>query len=464
MRRVREYFEAAGYTVDGVAGLLGPVAHAALAREQIVPAERATRGGSPLETLVRVFLLGLTVPAKAAHPLLIETGLIERDGDEARALLDVRPYATDTDEWYVVSDLRRLPLPDDHVLGIGGASTTLASSTVRPLVGAALDIGTGCGVQALHLSTHASDVTGTDTNPRALKLAAMTAQLNGVELELLEGDLFNPVQGRRFDLVVSNPPFVIAPESRFTYRDSGRPGDEICRVLLAKASKHLTEDGWCQILANWEHHVGQDWRERVAGWVAGTECDAWALQREVQDPAEYAEMWLADAGEDNPNLYEDWLNDFAERGVEGIGFGIVTLRRTDAQPVLRLEEARQAVEHPLGPHIADWFARQDFLRMHDDVQILQTTFRVAHDAVLQQTVRLSDGEALTALRLSGGFRWDAPIDDVGAAVVAACDGGATLQTLLEQAATQTGVGLDLLRDGAVAAVRGLVERGFLHPA
>jgi hypothetical protein len=68
------------------------------------------------------------------------------------------------------------------------------------------------------------------------------------------------------------------------------------------------------------------------------------------------------------------------------------------------------------------------------------------------------------LRLAGGFRWDAPIDDVGAAVVAACDGSTTLHALVEQAAEQTGIGLDALREGAVGAVRGLVERGFLQPA
>ncbi len=93
MRRVRDVLLGAGYAYEGVAELLGPMASAALAREQVVPAERATRGGSPLETLVRLFLLGLPVNAAAVPPILFEAGLVARDGDEARALLDVRPYA-----------------------------------------------------------------------------------------------------------------------------------------------------------------------------------------------------------------------------------------------------------------------------------------------------------------------------------------------------------------------------------
>lgn len=213
LRRVREVLLDAGYNYEAVAELLGPMASAALAREQVVPAERATRGGSPLETLVRLFLLGLTVESAAVPQDLFEAQLVAREGETARAVLDVRPYAADTDEWYVVSDQRASrPLPDDHVLGVGGASTLLAQVTVRRPVARALDIGTGSGVQALHLSAHADAVTATDTNPRALRLAAMTAALNGVDVELLAGSLLEPVAGREFDLIVSNPPFVISPE------------------------------------------------------------------------------------------------------------------------------------------------------------------------------------------------------------------------------------------------------------
>ena len=73
-----------------------------------------------------------------------------------RAACDLRPYADEQHGWWLASDLTEAatsePLPPDHVLGIGGASTTLASWTPRPPVGTALDLGTGCGVQALHLA------------------------------------------------------------------------------------------------------------------------------------------------------------------------------------------------------------------------------------------------------------------------------------------------------------------------
>ncbi|MDP9408070.1 MAG: SAM-dependent methyltransferase, partial [Actinomycetota bacterium] len=98
--RLREALAAAGYTVDGVEDLLGPRAFLALARGQVVPALRVARGGSPLETLVRLFLLRTAEPAAAVERALaphglgpaLQAGLVERDGDLVRAALDVRPY------------------------------------------------------------------------------------------------------------------------------------------------------------------------------------------------------------------------------------------------------------------------------------------------------------------------------------------------------------------------------------
>src|SRR5690606_9038892 len=91
-------------------------------------------------------------------------GLVATSGqgrdDEARARVDLRPYAA-TDgageaAWWVASDLGEIAtggaLRTDHVLGVGGASVTLAQATVRDPRGRVLDLGTGCGVQALHAS------------------------------------------------------------------------------------------------------------------------------------------------------------------------------------------------------------------------------------------------------------------------------------------------------------------------
>ncbi|MDF2583801.1 MAG: methyltransferase, partial [Mycobacterium sp.] len=299
---------AAGYTVDGVAELLGADVHAALGRGVWWPALRAT-GADPLSTLVRLFLLGAEVPRGHLHevftrvPLdaLVAGGVLELADGTVRAALDIRPHSDGARDFLVVSDqdaaLRGAPLRRDHVLGIGGASMSLARAVIRTPVRRALDLGTGCGIQALHLDGHCEEIVGTDTNERALKLASATARLNGMSWDLRSGSLFEPVADERFDLIVSNPPFVIGSGvSDYIYRDSGVAGDGLCRDLIEQVAEHLNPGGTAQIMANWIVRDG-DWRDRVRDWLAGTGLHAWVVQRELADPVSYVSLWLADAGE-----------------------------------------------------------------------------------------------------------------------------------------------------------------------
>ena len=163
--RLRAALISAGFTYDGVVAALGTTGHAALSRNETTSGLRATTGVSPVETLTRLWLLQSPVPVSAveqALPDLLDplctAGLLERSVGEVRARVDVRPYAADDVDLWVASDLtpgldgRPSQVAPDHVLGISSAATSLAQLTVREPVGRALDLGTGCGVQALHLT------------------------------------------------------------------------------------------------------------------------------------------------------------------------------------------------------------------------------------------------------------------------------------------------------------------------
>ncbi|GAA1006776.1 transferase [Streptomyces sp. F-3] len=485
--RLRDALLGASFTADGLLELLGAPAYAALARGETVPAMRATRGDTPLELLSRLFLLQQPVPrARVAEVLpveeCLETGWLVRAGEDGlAATVDVRPYGgPDGEDWFVVSDLgcavggaggigdRR----EDVVLGVGGASTTLAGITVRTPVGSALDLGTGSGIQALHAGRHATRVTATDVNPRALHITALTLALSGAPAaDLRRGSLFEPVrEGETFDLIVSNPPFVISPGARLTYRDGGMGGDDLCRVLVEQAGERLNEGGYAQFLANWQHVEGEDWQDRLRSWVPRG-CDAWIVQREVQDVTQYAELWLRDAGDHRADparyraRYDAWLEEFEARRVKAVGFGWITLRRTSsAVPSITVEEWPHPVEQPLGETVREYFARLDYLRSHDDAALLDDRFRLAREVVQEQIgpPGAEDPEHVV-LRQNRGMRRALTVDTVGAGFAGVCDGSLSAGRILDAIAQLTGEDSVVLRDRMPARIRLLVEQGFIEP-
>ncbi|WP_340377241.1 class I SAM-dependent methyltransferase [Streptomyces sp. SS7] len=484
--RLREALLAASFTADGLLDLLGAPAYAALARSETVPALRATRGDTPLETLVRLFLLQQPVPYARVEEFLpvhacVESGWLARVGaDEVAATVDVRPYGgPDGEDWFIVSDLGCAvggaggigSRDEGVVLGVGGASTTLAGITVRTPVSSALDLGTGSGIQALHAARHATRVTATDLNPRALHITSLTLALSGAPAaDLREGSLFEPLRhDERYDLVVSNPPFVISPGARLTYRDGGMGGDDLCRSLVQGAGERLTEGGFAQFLANWQHVEGEDWQDRLRSWVP-RDCDAWIVQREVQDVTQYAELWLRDAGDHRGDpaeyqaRYDAWLDEFEARKVKAVGFGWITLRRTAAEPVITVEEWPHPVEQPLGDTVRAHFERLDYLRAHDDAALLAGHFRLAGE-IVQEQVGMPGAEdpEHVVLRQHRGMRRATKVDTVGAGFAGVCDGSLSAGRILDAIAQLVGEDPVSLRDRTPAQIRLLVEQGFLEP-
>ena len=470
--RLRDAFEAADYTVDGVAARLGAQANDALGRNETTLAYRQTAAGDPLDVLIRFFLLQRAVPesllSKAFPDILDELlalGIIVREGDELLAAVDVRPYAEDDRRWWVVADLtpgldgRREPMRPDYVLGIAPASLSLVKLTVPIKADSALDLGTGCGIQALHLADRTNHLVATDVNPRALQLTRWTAALNRIDLDVRNGSLYEPVEHERFDLIVSNPPYVIAPpgDGRLTYRETGFAGDSVVEQLVREAPTHLTPGGWCQLLANWTCVRGQDWRERIAGWTG--DLSSWAVQREQLDPAEYVELWLRDAGlhgrPEYTSRYDAWLRWLDEQQVEAIGMGWINLHNVTGS--LDAEEWPYEIEQPIGPHVLTRFERSEGLP--DDLTGLHLV--VAGD-VIQETAGPPGAQdpATIVLRRQRGMRRAEQADTVLAGFVGACDGDLSVGQILDALASLLDREPAEVHEDYLPEIRRLVVEGF----
>lgn len=487
--RLREALLAAAFTADGLLDLLGAPAYAALARSETVPALRATRGEAPLDTLVRLFLLQRPVPAGRAAAVLplpecVADGWLTESDGEVRASVDVRPYGgPDGQDWFIVSDLGCAvggaggigSHEEGVVLGIGGASTTLAGITVRRPVATALDIGTGSGIQALHASQHATRVTATDLNPRALGFTRLTLALSGAApADLREGSLYEPVAGETYDLIVSNPPFVISPGARLTYRDGGMAGDDLCRTLVQQTGERLNEGGYAHFLANWQHTEDEEWQDRLRSWVPHG-CDAWIVQREVQDVTQYAELWLRDSGDHRtePHGVRGAVRRLAGRvrGQWDQGRRV----RLDHAAEVRRGGRRRRVDRDRGVAARGGAAARSGHRgaLRPSGLPAATGRRGAADRPFHAGGRGGPGAGRAAWR--GGPRArGAPSEPRYAARDEGRRGGSGVRRCVRRIAVEAGRILDaiaqlmnedpvLLRDRTPQAIRLLVEEGFLEP-
>ncbi|MFK4730023.1 methyltransferase [Agromyces mediolanus] len=477
-----------------------------------------------LAALVRVFVLGAPADRAAlelALPALgvdgaVELGLLrERTGATAplgptaplgdvSSLVDLRPYAfadaSGEGEWWIASDLGELALvgdsgagpalAEDHVLGVGGATTTLSGLLLQRAAGRTLDLGTGSGIQALHAARFSERVVATDISERALAFARFTAALNGVDgIEFRLGSLYEPVAGERFDRIVSNPPFVITPRRpevpSYEYRDGGMAGDELVESVMRGAAEHLEPGGIAQLLANWEYRVvaspdtGEgiaDGLERVIGWLEDGGLEYWIVERERQDPSEYAETWIRDGGTrpgtaEFERLHAAWLEDFAERGVESVGFGYVLLRRPANGEPARLARAER-LHGPLGgepgglaAHLERSLAAIDAIEPLDDTALRGIRLEVAPD-VTEERHHWPGAEQPTVilLRQGGGFGRVVDAGTALAAFVGAADGELPTGILSDAIAELLEADAEALWTELSPTLRELVAGGLLRPA
>ncbi|MEA2161665.1 MAG: release factor glutamine methyltransferase, partial [Solirubrobacteraceae bacterium] len=114
----------------------------------------------------------------------------------------------------------------------------------------ALDLCTGSGVLAVAAARHGCrQVIAVDVSRKAVLAARCNARLNGVRVRSVRGDLFAPVRGRRFDLIVSNPPYVPSPAGELPRRglarawEAGTDGRVFLDRICSEASAHLRPGG-----------------------------------------------------------------------------------------------------------------------------------------------------------------------------------------------------------------------------
>ena len=437
-----------------------------------------TRQPTALNALVRLFLAGASLETGAAGEVLpqlfvdmcLHTGLLERYNDRIHASITIVPidnllFASDAFRKVGNATASEFVLPASTL-----ASSYLRRLTMRDPVETTLDLGCGCGVHALLAARHSKHVLATDISQSAIDYTEFNVVLNNIDnVQCLHGSLFEPVAGRTFDRIISNPPFVIGPANQFTYRDNPLELDDFCRLLVKEAPSYLNDRGCLQMLCEWVEIDGQPWQERLSAWVEDTSCDTWILRNPPRDPVSYVTQRRSDiAGEgvEPGATFDDWLAYFEERRVKAIHPGMLLLRRRDDVNWFRIHGLESEPDEDIGESIERNMLANDFLQLCDDDEtILEAVLAVSPDLELEQKFLRDDNSWASdsaMLRLTGGLPMETEVDLPILAFFNQLDGRKPLRECIGAFCTATGAHSEALTPQLLPVVRLFIGNGLIE--
>jgi len=466
-----------GYSEDALHRLLGEDAYSADRAD--VPVDDRRLPDTPLATVVRTFFLQLPVSRSDAVRALGERAV------EGLAEMGMAAVGTDVDPRVRILPVGSLLLasdgysrdgddPPDYVATYTPTARVLDSLTPRPRVRRALDVGTGSGVHALLAARHAQHVIATDVNPRALAYTQLNAGLNGLaNIECRQGSLFDPVDNETFDLITCNAPFVVSPERRWAYRDSGFEEDEVSARVVKAAGDHLAEDGFASLLVSWLAEDEDSPDERVMAWVKATGCSAWILPTQGSDPLDHAAEWNSHLADDPRAFGEavgEWKQYFERLGVRWISEGAVLLhRRPDSRQAIRLDPVDEDDLDEAGDQILRAFQNWGALsELRGPKRLLDARVSVAMPVRLERELEPHGARAIDVegrIELAEGMKQAVDATADAQEVIASLDAGSTLRAVVEATGDRLGLSdeeLAQLEEEVLQLVELLIELGALR--
>lgn len=403
---------------------------------------------------------------------LLRAGLIEPLGSQfVRSPMRLEPV----EEGWFASDHPSALLNNraDYTMGVGKSTRLLAALVPSRPGAAALDLCSGSGWVALGLARAGCRTTASDLNHRALGFARFNAALLGAPpVEFRQGDLFEPLGERRFDLIASNPPFVISPDSTFTFRDSGCKGDSFCENLARRMPDHLAGNGIGIMLLNWVDGGDGQGDQRPLSWLEGSGCGAWLFQAATAAPADYAYRWLRESGRGrmpDPAELDRWIGYFKEIGARAIHSGFLLVHRTPGRPWRRFEAREmEDLKGPAGEEVRRVVAGEAWLadQEPDEATLLKGRFRVVDGITAQTEMILDRGWQARTVRLRSPSRlsYDGQIDEFLLRLLDLCRAQRPPADMVSELQAKPHFASRAELPGQVAGlVRELIRHGLLAP-
>jgi len=300
--------------------------------------------------LFHLFFLGGVLERKIINRLflagdieeLLRIKILEKNEDKFfKSLVTIIPYQS----LYLVGDFilrldglsKRMKKREDLVYPASLDSVTLLETAVCKPVISTLDLGCGCGILSLIASKYSRYVIGIDINPRAVNFSRFNALLNNISnCQFICGDLYQPVENEKFDLILANPPYEITLEKTFLYKDGGRYGFQILQKIVEGASKHLNKGGICQVISRVGEFAADMKETLIKKWISDKNIRFSFQELSKMDIYQYAyaistDKLILDEKVTDYRKYSQsikkLLDHFNKIHLQNVLFGIITLQK-----------------------------------------------------------------------------------------------------------------------------------------
>ncbi len=407
----------------------------------------------PIDRAGAVEVLGELLPALVEHGLVVE-----RDGGL------VCPFLLNlVNELLVFCD--DLAEGGDAVMGAGETTADLIRAAYpRTRHRSALDVGCGAGTAALLLAAQVDRAVGVDINPRAIVLAQFNARLNAIHnVEFRAGDLFAPVAGERFDLIVSQPAFVSAPDDakQITFLHGGRRGDEMTMRILGELQPHLAEGGRAVILHD-HPTVGDEPPVARLRPAIPAAMNLLLLVSTPKDLDAYCAFYAAGRHRTlGPEFERDAVmhrEHLARLGVEALQFIFVVIDNAGAErPWTAAIETRSFAEVDVTSAQIDRLLASQRLLFGDDAGILRATLRPVEGMTF-----VDEGSRLVARLPARALVPEVTCSTDAVGLLSTFGDGITVEAAVSAFAAQVNAAPDALRPQIVPAVRQALAAGLLE--
>lgn len=327
---------------------------------------RTRQTDSDLSVLIAVFLMCLPNTRQRLKGLLgpdifetfLDCGVLVKDSGLYSCTCAIYPCLGKmifTDHW--VSESAQT---EGKVYELGTDSYVLARVTPRVKVRRALDLCTGSGVHAILSAAESEESDAVDINPRALMYTRLNAAANGFDCSTHLGDLYTTVQGRRFDLITANPPFVPSPDKNvLIHRSAGETGEEVPERLVAGLPQHLEPGGLFSMVLDHPVFADETYLDRLERWLGEKQGWGIAVLTFNDTPvAHYVKKHLGGV-EDYDKVYKEYLESYERHGIQSVRFANVFIRRLKgSSPNWKVQQKSFWPNISLVPEVQRWLECQ----------------------------------------------------------------------------------------------------------